>query len=88
MSKEQVWGSLLVVLNDQIRPPIKTQKVKKLATLNIYAFTINLLPHVFGDYCFAGHKYKYMEIIHQKELCDADLHKEITKMPINSTQPR
>jgi hypothetical protein len=56
-----VWGSLLAVLNDQIRPPIKTQKEEKLVILNTYAFTIDLIPHVFGDYCFAGHKYKYME---------------------------
>ena len=67
---------------------LRHKKLEKLATFNTYAFTINLVLHVFGDYCFVGHKYKYMEIIHQKELCDADLHKEITKMPINSTQPR
>ena len=76
MSKEQVWGSLLVVLNDQIRLPIKAQKVEKLATVNTYAFTINLVPHVFGDYCFAGHKYKYMERIHQKVLSDVICTKE------------
>jgi hypothetical protein len=51
---------LLVVLNDQIRPPIKTQKEEKLAILNTYAFTIDQVPHVFGEYYFAGHKYKYM----------------------------
>ena len=49
---------LLVVLNDQIRPPIKTQKEEKLANLNTYAFTIDLVPYVFRDYCFGGHKYK------------------------------
>ena len=87
MSKEQVWGSLLVVLNDKIGLPIKAQKVEKLATLNTYAFTINLVPHVFGDYCFAGHKYKYIKRIHQKALSDAHLRKGITKTPINSTQP-
>ena len=77
----------MVVLNDQIRLPIKAQKVEKLATLNTYAFTINLVPHVFGDYCFAGHKYKYIKRIHQKALSDAHLHKLITKTPINLSQP-
>jgi len=50
-----------VVFNDQIRPPTKVQKEEKLSILNTYAFTINQVPHVFGEYCFAGHKHKYME---------------------------
>jgi hypothetical protein len=50
-----------VVLNDQIRPLIKTQKEEKLAILNTYAFTIDLVLHVFREYCFVGHKHKCME---------------------------
>ena len=53
--------SMLVVFNDQIRPPTKVQKLEKLTTLTTYAFTIDLVPHVFGEYCFAGHKHKYKE---------------------------
>ena len=34
--------------------------MEKLAILNTYAFTIDLVPHVFGDYGFAGHKHEYM----------------------------
>ena len=52
---------LLAIFTDQIRPPIKTQKEEKLTILNTYAFTIDQVPHVFGDCCFVGHKYKYME---------------------------
>ena len=52
---------MLTVFTDQIRPPIKTQKGKKLANLNTYAFTINQVTHVFGEYYFAGHEHKYME---------------------------
>ena len=51
----------MAVFTDQIRPPTKVQKEKKLAILNTYAFTINQVPHVFGEYYFAGHKHKYME---------------------------
>ena len=43
----------MAVLNDQ--------KEEKLEILNTYAFTIDLVQHVFGDYCFVGHKYKYMK---------------------------
>ena len=52
---------MLAVFNDQIRPPTKVQKEEKLAILNTYAFTINQVPHVFVEYCFASHKHKYME---------------------------
>jgi len=67
---------MLAVLNNKIRPPIKTQKEEKLAILNTYAFTIGLIPHVFGGYYFAGPKHKCMEnfterrfpmLIHAKE---------------------
>ena len=56
----------MAVLNDQIRLPIKTQKEEKLAILNSYAFTIDLVPHVFGEYCFAGHKHKYKEKFNER----------------------
>jgi hypothetical protein len=52
---------LLAVITDQIQPPIKLQKEKKLANLITYAFTINQVPHLFGVYYFVGHKHKYME---------------------------
>jgi hypothetical protein len=52
---------LLAVFTDQIQPPIKLQKEEKLANLITYAFTINQVPHVFGEYYFAGYKHKYIE---------------------------
>ena len=52
---------LLVVCIDQIRPPNKSQKEEKLAILITYAFTINQVPHVFGEHYFIGHNHKYME---------------------------
>ena len=76
--------SLFAVFNDQIRPPIKTQKEEKLAILNTYAFTIDLVPHVFGEYCFATQTQMH-EKIHQKALSDADLRKGTIKTSINST---
>jgi hypothetical protein len=39
---------------------LRHKKEEKLTILNTYAFTIDQVPHVFGDDCFAGHKYKYM----------------------------
>jgi hypothetical protein len=39
-----------------------------LAILNIYAFTIDQVSHVFGEYCFPGHKLKYMEKYTKKAL--------------------
>jgi hypothetical protein len=57
-----------VVFTDQIRPPIKTQKEEKSANLNTYAFTINQVPHVFGEHYFAGHKHKYMETFTERHL--------------------
>ena len=50
------------------------KKEEKLANLITYAFTINQVPHVFGEHYFVGHKYEYME--HQKALFDADSRKE------------
>jgi hypothetical protein len=52
---------VLVVFTDQIRSPIKLQKEEKLANLITHAFTINQVPHVFGEHHFASYKYKYME---------------------------
>ena len=65
-TKISMWGSLLAIFNDQIRQPIKTQKEEKLAILNTYAFTINQVPHVFGEHYFAGHKHKYMEDFNER----------------------
>ena len=53
--------AMLAVSIDQIRPPNKSQKEEKLAILITYAFTINQVPHVFGEHYFVGHKHKYME---------------------------
>jgi hypothetical protein len=52
---------LLAVFTDQIQQPTKLQKEEKLANLITYAFTINQIPHVFGEYHFVGHKHEYME---------------------------
>jgi hypothetical protein len=51
----------MAVINDQIQLPTKVQKEEKLTILNTYPFTINQVPHVFGEHYFAGHKHKYME---------------------------
>ena len=64
MAGDDRWdqvGPLLAVSIDQIRPPNKSQKEEKLAILITYAFTINQVPHVFGEHYFAGHKHEYME---------------------------
>jgi hypothetical protein len=50
-----------VVFTNQIRLPIKLQKEEKLVNLITHVFTINQVPHVFGEHHFAGHKYKNME---------------------------
>jgi hypothetical protein len=52
---------VLAALTDQIRPPIKSQKEEKFTNLITYAFTINQILHIFGEYHFAGHKHEYME---------------------------
>ena len=57
----QSSGGLLAVITDKIIPPIKTQKEEKLVILNTYVFTINQLPHVFGEHYSVGHKHKYIE---------------------------
>ena len=54
MLEDELWGSLLAVLNDQIRPPIKIQNRRNKQTYNTYAFTTNILPHVLETWYFAG----------------------------------
>jgi hypothetical protein len=51
------WGSLSIKYDHQL----SYKKIRKLANLITHAFTINQVPHVFGQHHFAGHKYKYME---------------------------
>jgi hypothetical protein len=58
---EVLPGPLLVVFTDQIWSPIKLQKEEKLTNLITNLFTINQVPHVFGEYHFAGHTYKYKD---------------------------
>jgi hypothetical protein len=64
------------------------QKRGEIGNLKHYAFTIDLVPHVFGDFCFAGHKYKYMERIHQKVLSNSDSRKGINRnaQQLNSSE--
>jgi hypothetical protein len=50
------WWSLSIKSDRQL-----SEKGEKLANLVTYALTINQVPHVFGDYYFAGYKHKYME---------------------------
>jgi hypothetical protein len=69
-------------------PPIKWQKEKKLANLVTYALTINQVPHVFGDYYFAGHKHKYMENFTKRRFPNTDLCKRIRETPIKIFQTR
>jgi hypothetical protein len=52
---------VLAVSTNQIQLPIKLQKEENLANLITYAFTINQVSHVFGEYYSADHKYKNME---------------------------
>ena len=70
---------------DQIRSPNKSQKGEKLAILITYAFTINQVPHVFGEHYFTGQT-QIHGIIHRKALSDADLRKGTRETPIKSMQ--
>jgi hypothetical protein len=54
-------GELVGGLYRSNMTPIKLQKGEKLTNVITHAFTINEVPHVFGEHHFAGHKYKYME---------------------------
>ena len=52
-------GDLLVVTNDNIRPPIITQNGRNKQTFDTYACTIDLVPLVLEKTCFAGHIFEY-----------------------------
>ena len=75
---------LLVVCIDQIRPPNKSQKEEKLAILITYAFTINQVPHLFGEHNFVGTNTNTWN--YQKALFDADSRKEARETPTIPTQ--
>jgi hypothetical protein len=79
---------LLVVFINQIWPLIKWQKGEKLANLVTYAFTINQVPYVFGDYYFAGYKHKYMEDFIKRRFPNNDLRKRIRETPTKTFQTR
>ena len=55
----QSTGTVLAVLNDQIRPPNNIQNGRNKQTFGTYAFTINLVPLVLEETCFAGHTFEY-----------------------------
>jgi hypothetical protein len=65
----------LAVFIDQIQPPIKWQKGEKLANLVTYAFTINQVPHVFGDYYFCGSQTQIHVVFTKRRFPNIDLHK-------------
>ena len=50
---------LLVVTNDQIRPPNKVQNMRNKQTYDTYAFSIDIVPLVLEKTCFAGHTFEY-----------------------------
>ena len=75
----------MAVSIDQIRPPNKSQKEEKVTNLITYAFTINQVPHVFGEHYFVGHNHIY-GMTHRKALFDTDLRKGTRETPIKSTQ--
>jgi len=52
-------GDLFVVLDDNIRPPIKIQNRRNKQTFNKYAFTIDIVPLVLEKTCFVGHIVEY-----------------------------
>jgi hypothetical protein len=49
------WWSLTINLTHQLR-----HKRGETSNLCTYAFIIDSIPHVFGDYCFVGLKIEYM----------------------------
>jgi hypothetical protein len=77
---------LLAVFINQIRPPIKLQKEEKLVNLITHAFTINQVPHVFGEHHFAGHNYKNMEDFTERRFSNSDLHKGTRETATKPTQ--
>ena len=44
-------GDLLVVTNDNIRPPINIQNWRNKQTYSTYTFTIDIFPHVLDTIC-------------------------------------
>jgi hypothetical protein len=74
------WQSLTTNFKRQLR-----QKEEKLLYLCTYAFTINHVPHVFGDFYFACHKHKYSGKYTKRRFltrCNTDMRKGIIKRPI------
>ena len=57
---------LLVVLNDQIRPPIKIQNRRNKQTYNTYAFIIDIVSLVLEESCFAEQIFEYKWKTRQK----------------------
>ena len=47
-------GDLLAVTNDQFQPPINIQNKGNKQTFDTYAYTIDLVPLVLEETCFAG----------------------------------
>jgi hypothetical protein len=45
---------MLAVTNDQIRPPINIENRRNKQTFDTYAYTIDLVPLVLEETCFAG----------------------------------
>jgi hypothetical protein len=54
-----------------------------LTNLITHAFTINQVPHVFGEHHFAGHKYKYMEDLIERRFSTLICAKEQGRRPPN-----
>ena len=78
---------MLAVLNDHIRPPINIQNRRNKQTFGTYTFTINLVPLVLEETCFAGHTFEYKWKTKQKaqsRKCNAEMRKGNTcKGPSN-----
>jgi hypothetical protein len=75
------WWSLSIKSDHQLSD--KKGEISKLVT---YAFTINQVPHVFGDYYFAGHKHKYMEDFTNRRFPNTNLRKRIRETPTKTFQ--
>ena len=81
---------MLVVTNDNIRPPIIVQNRRNKHTFDTYAFTIDLVPLVFEKTCFVGHtietkwktnknKQKAQSRRHNAEMRKGDVYTKIWK---------
>ena len=65
----------MAVLNDHIRSPINIPNRENKQTFDTNAFTIDIVPLVLEDTCFAGHTFEYKWKTRQKEQfkkCNAD----------------